>query len=124
MSDIFYIISESVPFIPDLYRHDLCCNKIRNNTVPKTIASVRRITQTIGIKLRREIKYGDIMEVLDRKVNRPIMRKEMHTRLPVITNRDLLKLNLFIKRLKGRRHLPIVFMKDIKGRQRTPNLSY
>ena len=55
-----------------------------------------RITQSIGIKLRREIKYGDIMEVLDRKVNRLIVRKEIHTRLPVITNRVLLKLNCFI----------------------------
>ena len=56
-----------------------------------------RITQTIGIKLRHEIKYGDIMDVLDRKVNRPNMRKEMHTRLPVSTNRVLLKFGLFIK---------------------------
>ena len=56
-----------------------------------------RITQTIGIKLRHEIKYGDIVEVLDRKVKRPIMRKDMHSRLLVITNRDFLKIILFIK---------------------------
>ena len=42
--DVRYIIDNCriFPSLPDLYRHDLCRNKIRNNAVPKTIASVRQ----------------------------------------------------------------------------------
>ena len=44
--------------------------------------------------MRLDIKYGGRMEELQRKVKRPIRRKEMQTRLPVITNKDLLQIEI------------------------------
>ena len=50
------------------------------------------MTQAMGMKLRLDFKNGDRVEELERKVKTPIMRKAMHTRDPVIRNRDLLQI--------------------------------
>ena len=55
-----------------------------------------------------------MIEELERKVKRPTIRKEIHTRLPVITNRDLLKREIE-KSINTRHYLPVIFMKNIKG---------
>ena len=46
----------------------------------------------MGTKLSREVREGDSMDEVERKVKRPMITKEIHTRIPVVINRDLLKL--------------------------------
>ena len=46
----------------------------------------------MGTQLTREEREGGSREEEERKVKRPMIRKEMNTRIPVAINRDLLKL--------------------------------
>ena len=57
------------------------------------------------MKFRLDTKEGDRMEELERNVKTPIMMKAKHTRVPVIRNKDFLKIKIKTKLKKDANYL-------------------
>ena len=65
----------------------------------------------MGTQLNWDTREEGSSEEVLRKVKRPMLRKEKHTRIPVMRNSGLLKQK--VKRMKEKKILPIEFMKNI-----------